>query len=118
MQVGIGRAANWAVFAAHFSVGSEQVGMGRLEFFELLVSDEIMDGLIVAFADLDQVRRIIALGGSLLDVIGKITPLTADVRGMFIERFQQLEYLLKLFLREFLPIGQAAQLDFLGAVLD
>src|SRR5277367_3526827 len=104
MQVGVNRATRRAVLLSQLGVAIEKIGIGGFEFFQFLARDEIMYGLVVAFAHLDEVRRIIAAARTLPDVIAKIAALPPHIRRVLIERFKQRENFLKLLLRELFSV--------------
>ena len=90
MQVGNFRAPRRPVFLAlKLRVAAKQVVVGRFEFFQFSVGDEIIDRFIIAVAHLHHEMGQGAVASAFIDVIGKITTKPFDINGMLVERFKQ-----------------------------
>ena len=78
-----------------------------------------MDGFIVAIAHFDQVPGQFVGGGmAVLDVVAKITAMTAEGLDVFVEGLEQFEDFAQLLFGHFLVGRQIAQADVFRAKLD
>ena len=80
---------------------------------------EVVDGLVVAVADLDEVAGQLARDRmAVLDVIAEIAAVPAEGADVFVERGEQLEDFHELLFRKLLVVGEVVEADVFAAQLD
>ena len=96
-----------------------EVRVGGAKGGEGLVGDEVVDGLVVALADDDEMaRQFTGLGVAGGDVVLEVGALATHAGGELLEGLEEVEDLGELLGGKILVVGEVPQLDLLGAELD
>ena len=96
-----------------------EVGVVEVELSEGFFVEEVVDGFVVALADVDEVARQLGGGGvSVCEVIFEVASVSADGLGEFMEALEEGQDFSELGGGEFFAVGDIFESDFIGAEAD